>query len=711
MAKYKKSNLSAGKSQRTGKPATSTSFQSNSLLKFINTLNQQNLLVKLLPILLFCLAVLVIWLKPKIESDLYMTLAGGRDAFNGMLGKPDDWSFTTQGRTWINQNWGTGVLFFLAHRLFGFEIFTVIKALLVGLTAVLMIGASRKRGAATGIAMIVMAAALIFSGFFYSIRGSLFTFCFIPLVLWILYSSRRNPKLIYITAVITGIWANMHGGYIFGLLMMALWAGVMILQRLLSGGWKSVGEYWHFAVGGLAALLLTVFCNPFGIENLKMSLIMAGNTQFQNITEWQPVWRYRLILNIYTFFITLAIPFGLLLLRLIYAHKAAKTNKMNRTKKESLVAAIVKNHPNIGVVVFEILFVTISTILAVKSQRVYPIALLAAVPLVSLLVSWFIRNFRIYWLQVILCIVIFGFAGAEIVGFYDAYRANHPLWENGSLYKKMSMVYENNYPVAMAEFINDNQIGGNAFSCWTWDGYLRWYSPQIKVFIGGRAQQIHDEETLQKSLDFESGRLPISDLSKENVQIVLGTVINNNYQRIFGEFIQTANWVVVYFDGANYLAVDSNWLPARDIVERAMNNRLVFRDKATENISLVCASISLTKGINPAVLFDRMTAAVKYRYESWCYEMLGKLMNNGPNDIKVVNFLESELNRMKGIDAYHTSRGVNILTCQGTIAAILSNYYLRQGNSERSQLLADLRDNSLKIIEAFYRKDRKTVLK
>jgi hypothetical protein len=706
LGKHKQSNIPAGKKKQPGKTATLKSPKSNQPANFFDVLNKQTLLISILAASMLLIAILVVWLKPKIESDLYMAIAGGRDVFNGLLGKPDDWSFTTNGRIWINQNWGADALFYIAYQLFGFRSFIIIKILLISLTAFLMILASKKRGAPLSLTMIVISAALISASFFYSIRASLFTFVFIPLILWLLYSSPKNPKLIYPAALIVGVWANMHGGYIFGLLMIFLWAGCMILRQIISGGWKNIGQYWHFVVGALLTLLITVFCNPFGIENLKMSMIMASNTQFQNITEWQPVWKYKLILNIYTFFITLSIPLVLIILRHVCADKA---NKIHKAKREKPLAAVILKHQDIGLILFDILLIAIGTILALKSQRIYPIALLAAAPLVSLLMSWLITKFRMYWLHIVLIIVVLCLAGSELLGFTDAYKANHPLWENGSWYKKMSMVYENNFPVALTTFINDNQISGNAFSCWTWDGYLRWYCPQIKVFIGGRAQQIHDEETLKKSLDFENGRLPITALSNENAHIVLGTIINNNYQRIFGEFIRTANWVVIYFDGTNYLAIDSTWPPAKDIIAKATNNQLVFRDKTTENMSAVCTSISLTKGINPAVLFNRMTEAVKRRYESWCYEMLGKLLNNGPNDIKVVNFLENELRRTEKANIYHTPRGINILSCRGTIAAILKEYYIKQRNNERAQVLANMEEADLNSIETLYSKNKKIV--
>jgi hypothetical protein len=62
---------------------------------------------------LLAAAVLAIWAGSSAVGDLYMSLSGGRDVALGHLGRPDDWSFTTGGRVWVNQNWLSHVLIYL----------------------------------------------------------------------------------------------------------------------------------------------------------------------------------------------------------------------------------------------------------------------------------------------------------------------------------------------------------------------------------------------------------------------------------------------------------------------------------------------------------------------------------------------------------------------------------------------------------------------
>jgi hypothetical protein len=661
----------------------------------------QALIIVSLAALALIAAVTAVWVKPRIESDLYIGIAGGRDVAQGLLGQPDDWSFTTAGRTWINQNWGADALFHMAEQAFGFDAFILIKALLIALTAVFTVLACRRRGGGWGAALVMASAAILFAGFFYSIRASLFTFVLIPATMLVLYESREKPLLSYLAALMTGVWANLHGGYIFGLLMMFLWAGSMILEKAMKDGVKNRGLHLHYLFSALIALLLSAFCNPFGIGNLAMSLSMAGGSAFQNITEWRPVWDYTAILNITVFFAAISVPVLLIAARHLFA---GQTAVLPSAKKPNPMASFASAHADAGLVLFDALLIAACTILALKSQRIFPIALLAAAPLASSLLTWLTARFRAAWLPGALIAAVLAYSGFELTGAIPAYQADNPLFENGSLYKKMAMVYESNFPVSLAEFINDNHIGGNAFSCWTWDGYLRWLCPQVKAYIGGRAQQIYGEETLKKSLDYESGRLPVTALAGEDCHMVLGSFINRDYRRMFADFNRTPNWVVLYFDGVNYLAVDSLWGPGRELIGKAGNNRLAFRDKATENISAVCTSINLTKGINQGTLFSRMTEALRYRQESWCYEMLGKILAGNPGNTELAGYLERELERLSAKDPLHTARGVDLLESRGTVALILKEYFTRQGNGERARKLAAAADADLKAIAALYGK-------
>src|SRR5256885_378315 len=73
-----------------------------------HTVPRASIPAKLTYTLILLLAALVAWSGRTPDSDFFMCLAGGQDVAEGRLGKPDTWSYLTDGRIWINQSWLTG---------------------------------------------------------------------------------------------------------------------------------------------------------------------------------------------------------------------------------------------------------------------------------------------------------------------------------------------------------------------------------------------------------------------------------------------------------------------------------------------------------------------------------------------------------------------------------------------------------------------------
>jgi asparagine N-glycosylation enzyme membrane subunit Stt3 len=146
-----------------------------------------------------------------------MGLAGGRDVFNGKLGKPDDWSFTTKGRVWLNQNWGCDALMYAAFKAGGEGGLLALKALMLLAIAGVAVAAARRRGAGWTPAILVVAAAMAVTRYQMELRASLATFLMARLLLLVLYQSGRRQRLIWLAVPLVAVWSALHGGYTLGL--------------------------------------------------------------------------------------------------------------------------------------------------------------------------------------------------------------------------------------------------------------------------------------------------------------------------------------------------------------------------------------------------------------------------------------------------------------------------------------------------------------
>ncbi len=79
------------------------------------------------------------------------------------------------------------------------------------------------------------------------------------------------------------LWANMHGGFAFGFLML-FYAGLEALVEE-RGQWREILQKWGlFAFGAVAAAALT----PQILDGLIFPLRLATMTGLAHIGEWEP---------------------------------------------------------------------------------------------------------------------------------------------------------------------------------------------------------------------------------------------------------------------------------------------------------------------------------------------------------------------------------------------------------------------------------------
>jgi hypothetical protein len=220
------------------------------------------------------LAVATVWSVPRPTGDLYVALAAGRDIVNGKLGKVDDWSFTTNNaqerRVWVNQNWGTHMLYYGFYRLFGGRDgdrapdtqpgeagLLLLKFLIIGAGTICLVLALRRRGNGWPVALLVAAGIIAAGRSFIDLRPNLTTLMFVPVMMHVLYWTGEKPHRSWVAMVVFGlIWANLHGGFIFGLVVMAGWAMSMMLPPLASR--ESLRMFGPGLLGALMAGAMTL---------------------------------------------------------------------------------------------------------------------------------------------------------------------------------------------------------------------------------------------------------------------------------------------------------------------------------------------------------------------------------------------------------------------------------------------------------------------
>jgi hypothetical protein len=196
----------------------------------------------------------------------------------------DPFSFSFAGMPWTAHEWLSETLFALAHRIAGWSGIVLLTGAAAGVATFVV--ARRVARALTGPALFaVMATSLgLMAG---GLLARPHVLALPVLALWadLLFAARerdRAPPLA--AAALMALWANLHGGFAFGLALIGPFA-LEAVWLAPAGRRVSVFTDWaRFALASFAAALIT----PFGIEGLLFPLKLLNLTYLAEIKEWQP---------------------------------------------------------------------------------------------------------------------------------------------------------------------------------------------------------------------------------------------------------------------------------------------------------------------------------------------------------------------------------------------------------------------------------------
>lgn len=221
-----------------------------------------------------------------VELDLGWALDNGLDTLAGGIPRTNQETFLEPGHAVVMHSWAANVLFALAQARLGGAGVALVHLLLV-LAVAMGCGAScwaRAPRPLPAAAAALFGLLLVPYAFLY-VRAQLFSCAFLPVVVAVVMrqSLRGYLGLVPLLAV----WANLHGGFVLGLLLALGGLGIEGARSALGrGGRIPVRACLALGVGlGLATLL-----NPWGLAvyGQASSSSMGGHTDL--LTEWYPAW-------------------------------------------------------------------------------------------------------------------------------------------------------------------------------------------------------------------------------------------------------------------------------------------------------------------------------------------------------------------------------------------------------------------------------------
>jgi hypothetical protein len=193
----------------------------------------------------------------------------------------DLFSFSRPQGQWFAWEWLSDVIWAAVFRLRGLEAVVILAAALVCIMAVLLFLWLLRRGAGLWISGILTLAAVSASSVHFLARPHLFTLLLLVVGLWLLDEDRRrHTKAVWLAVPLAAVWANLHGGFLIWVAVLALLAVSSALERNL----PNLRRYSVIATCAAAATLL----NPYGWELHRHILGYLGNNWILNrVTEFQ----------------------------------------------------------------------------------------------------------------------------------------------------------------------------------------------------------------------------------------------------------------------------------------------------------------------------------------------------------------------------------------------------------------------------------------
>jgi len=177
--------------------------------------------------------------------------------------RTDVFSHTAAGKPFLAFEWGSEVAYATAERLGGLAMVSVLAGLVLALTFALLARFMVRRGGDPLMAYLVSMAAAVLSAGHWLARPHLFTLLFVVVLLDLL--DRERPAPLWLFAPLFAVWANFHGGFSYGFILI----GAFLAGDLLEA-WQAADPHPRLASArnralALGVAILSTLANPHGI--------------------------------------------------------------------------------------------------------------------------------------------------------------------------------------------------------------------------------------------------------------------------------------------------------------------------------------------------------------------------------------------------------------------------------------------------------------
>ena len=232
----------------------------------------------------FLLVAAGIWSASRAVSsgDLWVALGCGRYTLAHGVGRTDPFSFTSPAGMWVNQNWLSHVLMTWIHAAAGLAGLGLWKAIVCGAIVWLTASTARRLGTGRWTALLAAAGMAAAGRPFFDIRPNVHSVLMgAILIKWLVGLEGRSRRDWILPAGLAVVWANLHGGFLFGIVALGAAAGALIVLRRAG----------PILLALPALVVVASIVSPYGITNLTHPWVVTAGPaakHWRGVAEWTP---------------------------------------------------------------------------------------------------------------------------------------------------------------------------------------------------------------------------------------------------------------------------------------------------------------------------------------------------------------------------------------------------------------------------------------
>ena len=417
-----------------------------------------------------------------IDPDFGWHLMSGKYFIANGIPSKDIFSYTASNFSWINHEWLNDILISSIYGVGGYLGLALIFSALWTLSIHI---ASRLK--LVSVVVLSSIAMLPYAG----IRPIVWTLLFVSILE--LIHEKANRRLYLLIPLILLVWANLHGSFVFGLLLIAIWQ-IFYIKKLP----------WWIAVSSF----LVIFINPYGWRIFIEIFATISDSKLRfRISEWRA-----LLIPI------ISAPYLVWSLSLNFSIAAKPWRKLLSVPGLTLAMALssIRHLP--------LFIITSSRYIEEYQLKLVKKYTKAKKPAGSV--------------SILIC-------GAGLASIF--------IFSTLIIFVSSVVNSGGRYPDRAVSFIEQNPCQGNIFNSYNYGGYLIWKLPNYKYYIDGRMPSWREGKTdyfdnFAKSLTRDEFRR--EEFAKYNIKCVLisrdeATKIKPRYRALVDQ-LQDEGWELIY---------------------------------------------------------------------------------------------------------------------------------------------------------------------